>query len=251
VLLLAGGGFEGTESNGRRVHARRVTPVNLDFTGRALLPRAENRERLLLQAWQAPRSNALLGSGYSVPISLLGSAIQQAPMAHAGDLVITEFMKDPSAVSDSHGEWIELHNNKSWRLDIEGVTVSDFGGASFTLSNGGLGILLAPGQRYVLGNDSIELTNGGVPVDYAWSGFSLKNSNDEILLYAVNGNLIDAVVYDDGHRWPDTSGMSISLSHPVLDPTMNNDPSMWCHSTSVMGPGLDTGTPGLINEICP
>ena len=32
--------------------------------------------------------------------------VMTEPVLEAGDLVITEIMKDPSAVSDSNGEWV-------------------------------------------------------------------------------------------------------------------------------------------------
>ena len=253
LLLLAGEGFLGPEDCGRRVAPQRVQRVPLDPAGRCLLPLAENRGRLMLQAWQPPAAGEALGQGYSVPVTLLGSGASQslASAAHVGDLVVTEFMKDPSEVTDGNGEWIELYNNRNWRLDIEGVTVTDFSGASFVLSNGGMGIFLAPGERYVLGNNDDPATNGGVPVDYRWSGFSLKNSSDQILLYGTNGNLIDAVTYDNGVRWPDSPGMSISLTGQVIDPQLNNNPALWCHSSTTMGVGSDTGTPGAANEDCP
>lgn len=250
LLLLGGPADPGTPESGKRLRAREIVRVPLDPAGRFTLPAPPSAERLVLQVWQPPGSGEEAGSGFSIPITL-GGTVSLASAATIGDLVVTEFMKDPSAVTDGHGEWIELYNSKPWRLDIEGVTLADLSGASYVLNNGGLGILLAPGERYVLGNDGDPATNGGVPVDQVWSGFSLKNSSDEILLYGTNGYLVDAVVYDDGVRWPDTSGMSISLTHPVLDTVSNDTPGLWCHSSTALGSGGDTGTPGQPNDVCP
>ncbi len=245
VLLLAGPLDPTGARGGLRVDPRGSLVLGLDARGSARLQVEPPVGRIHIQAWQA-------GSGpwgaFSAPVTLGGVWASQAV---AGDLVVTEFMKDPSAVSDSHGEWIELKSNKAWRLDIEGVTLSDFSGASFTLDNGGQGILLAPDQRFVLGNDVDPSTNGGVPVDLEWSGFSLKNSSDEILVTGANGLLLDVVLYDDGDRWPDTPGMSISLADPVSDSFANDDPALWCTGASPIGAGPDSGTPGAVNDPCP
>ena len=251
LLLLIGERALGTEECGRRVRARRVLPIHLDLRGEFRIAPGVLGHPRAVQAWQAPRSGQRLGQGYSIPVSLVPAGPPLNSMAQTGDLVVTEFMKDPTVVTDNHGEWIELHNSKAWRLDIEGVTIADLGGASFTLDNAGMGILLAPGERYVIGNDADPVTNGGIAVDYQWSSFSLKNSSDEILVFAANGQPIDRVQYDDGVRWPDTPGMAIALSDNAISNLLNNDPGMWCHASSSMGTGSDTGTPGSANGICP
>ena len=245
VLLLSGPlGNPGTRG-GLRVQPRGSLTLRLDGKGNARLQLGRPVERIHLQAWQA--GGGAWGA-FSAPVTFGGPWASQAI---AGDLVVTEFMKDPSAVADSHGEWIELKSNKAWRLDIEGVTISDFSGASFTLDNGGQGILLAPNQRLVLGNDADPTTNGGVPVDWEWSGFSLRNSSDEILVTGADGLLLDVVLYDDGERWPDTAGSSVSLTDPVSDSFANDDPGLWCPGTSQIGEGPDSGTPGAANDVCP
>ncbi|MFT7486378.1 MAG: hypothetical protein ACI9F9_002233 [Candidatus Paceibacteria bacterium] len=251
LLMLAGTWIPGTETTGRRVDPHEVIPVGLDPLGRFSFKIGALDAGTVLQVWQPPLAGASLGSGYSIPVTLVPAGSSSMSVAHNGDLLITEFMKDPTAVTDSHGEWIELRSNKNWRLDIEGLTISDLSGASFTLGNNGLGIFLAPGERFVIGNDLDPVTNGGVAVQYQWSSFSLKNSSDEIMVSGANGIMIDMVGYDDGFRWPDTPGMSISLTEGIFHPAGNNDPSLWCHSSSAMGQGSDTGTPGSTNDICP
>ena len=43
------------------------------------------------------------------------------------EIVINEIMQNPSAVSDSNGEWFELHNPTAGAVDIDGWTVMDNG----------------------------------------------------------------------------------------------------------------------------
>ncbi len=256
VLLLCGDllGPQSLESSelgterGRRVHPHRVVRVEVDLQGRAQVPLGTPGSRTFVQAMQ-------LGVGsttgvYSVPITLMPMSQFQGSQARPGDLIVTEFMKDPSAVTDSHGEWIEILSTKAWRLDLEGVTFTDLSGASFTLNNAGRGILIAPGERFVVGSDGDLRSNGGIPVDYQWSGFSLKNSADQILVYDSVGRLLDGVTYDDGQRWPDEAGRSIYLSDEISDAMVNNDPGLWCSSSTRIGPGQDMGTPGSSNETC-
>jgi len=250
-LLLFGGLDARPQEDGRRVAPGGIIELELDGggLGRLCVPRPGPATRLFAQAWQSTASAA--SGAFSPPVTLDRRPPRQASVARPRDLVITEFMKDPSAVTDGHGEWVEIYSTKPWRLDIEGVTLSDYSGASFTLDNGGQGILLRPGQHFVIGNDTDPATNGGVPVDWQWSGFSLKNSADEIVLHDSLGRYLDKVTYDDGGRWPDEAGRSISLTGTILSSVANNGPGPWCSSTSTIGTGPDTGTPGAANDVCP
>lgn len=169
-----------------------------------------------------------------------------------GGVVITEFMKDPSAVVDTRGEWIELYNNLPWRVNLEGMVVADDAGSQVVLQNGGAGIRLAPGQYYVIGNNGDPALNGGVTVNYVYSGFVLGNGADQIELRRPSGLVVDRVDYDDGVAWPDDAGRSVSLTGAIRDATMNDDGSLWCSSTTHWNASsTDTGTPGAANDICP
>ena len=50
--------------------------------------------------------------------------IEDQPIAGA-PVVINEIMFDPSAVYDSRGEWIELHNTTGAAVDLDGWTIGD------------------------------------------------------------------------------------------------------------------------------
>ena len=169
-----------------------------------------------------------------------------------GDLVITEFMKDPTAVPDNMGEWLELYNTTSRPINIEGWTLSDDGSNKHTLANGKQLIVVPPGGYLVLGNNADPTTNGGVIVHHKYSGFTLANGADSIVLTARKGKLVDRVDYDDGIFWPDLPGMSISLHPASTNAYLNDDAGQWCHSTTPLFTGAtDTGTPGAPNDPCP
>ena len=161
------------------------------------------------------------------------------------ELVINEIMQNPSAVFDSNGEWLELFNPSGAPIDIDGWTLRDDDFDSHVITNGGP-LLVPAGGYLVLGNNANAGTNGGVSVDYQYSGFFLSNGGDEVVLVDDLGNEIDRVGYDGGPAFPDPNGASMALAIPALD---NNDGANWCTSTTPFGAG-DDGTPGAVND-CP
>ena len=161
------------------------------------------------------------------------------------ELVINEIMQDPSAVGDSAGEWFELYNPTDADIDVEGWTVQDNGSDSFVIANGSP-LIVPAGGYLILGNNADTTTNGGVAVDYEFSGMYVGNSDDELVLIDALGNEIDRVEYDGGPIFPDPTGASMALQNPALD---NNDGANWCTASTPYGAG-DLGTPGAAND-CP
>ncbi|HUR29146.1 MAG TPA: lamin tail domain-containing protein [Planctomycetota bacterium] len=196
-----------------------------------------------------PAGGSFLTTGV---ISLPNAPVQPVVAPQRGDVVITEIMKDPSFVADTHGEWFEIQNVSNHVVNIAGWKITDLGTNAHTILNGVQAILLAPGQRFVLGNDADPLTNGGVGVNYKYSSFTLGNAADSILLTSRSGLLVDEVDYDDGIFWPDVAGKTLSL-HPLAnDAVANDDPANWCVGQTMMAAGnTDMGTPGLLNDLCP
>ncbi len=166
-----------------------------------------------------------------------------AGSASAQIVIVNEIIQNPSAVSDANGEWFELFNNTNADIDIEGWRISDDDNDSHLINNGGP--LLIPANGYiVLGRNINSGTNGGVTVAYAYSGITLANGSDELVLQDGGSVEIDRVEWDNGATFPDPNGASMSLSDPTLD---NNIGANWCTSTSAFGAG-DLGTPGAINN---
>jgi Lamin Tail Domain len=166
------------------------------------------------------------------------------------NLVISEFQKDPTTVSDSKGEWIEITNLGLSAVDIEGWTLADLGTDATVLDAGGAGIIVPAGGRVVLGREGDTTLNGGIPVDAVYSGVTLSNGEDELVLIRPDGWVADQLMYDDGVNWPDEPGRAISLLPGAHDAQMNDDGANWCSATTVVGAGPDTGTPGAGNDDC-
>ena len=161
----------------------------------------------------------------------------------AGDIIITEIMQNPSAVYDTDGEWFEIYNTTGSDIDINGWYIKDNDTDSHQIASGGP--LLVPAHDYfVLSRNGNSATNGGVAVDYEYSGIDLANGADEIILFAADGTTeIDRIEYDGGSNWPDPTGASMYFTGQAAD--NNNDGSSW--STSQIpwdGSAGDAGSPG-------
>lgn len=159
-----------------------------------------------------------------------------------GSVVINEIMQNPSAVADDDGEWFELYNGDTVAYDLRGWTIADLGTDRHLIS-GEDPVMLEPGGYLVLGREADTLMNGGVMVDYEYSGFRLTNSGDAIIVIDEDSSEVDRVVYDGGPEFPNPTGASMALLDPGLD---NNDGASWTESAAPFGSG-DLGTPGTYN----
>ena len=155
-------------------------------------------------------------------------------------LTINEIMNNPSAVSDSDGEWFEIYNNGDVSHDLNGWTIKDNGSDSHVISSS---LVINPGEFKVLSNNFNQNTNGGLVVDYQYDGINLANGDDELVLIDPNGTVFDSVAYDGGPEFPDLTGASMGVIDAEID---NNVGSNWQASTTAYGEG-DLGTPGLPN----
>ncbi|WP_370003236.1 lamin tail domain-containing protein, partial [Winogradskyella sp.] len=175
-----------------------------------------------------------------------------------GDLVITEIMKDPTAVIDDNGEWFELHNTTASDIDIDGWTLKDDGTNNYIIDStidpvtGTGGVTVVPAGGYlVLGRSLDIMVNGGAPIDYAYqNNFNMGNGADEVVLVTPGSVEISRVNYDGGPNFPDVAGVSMQLNPTFLNEIDNDNGGNWCLSMSSYGDG-DLGTPGLPNEVCP
>jgi cysteine-rich repeat protein len=166
----------------------------------------------------------------------------------AGDIVITEIMKNPAEEFDWDGEWFEVYNPTGMDFELFGLEVSDLGTNSFTIDSS---VIVSAGGYAVFSNNGDFGSNGGVIVDYEYPGsFALANGDDEIVITNLNGpTIIDEVDYTDA-AFPDTEGYSLSLEPGVEDDSVLNDNGdYWCDGSSVIN-ASDFGTPGAQNDSC-
>ncbi len=166
----------------------------------------------------------------------------------AGDIVLSEVMQNPDAVSDNDGEWFEIFNATCHDVELEGLVVSDAGSEVFTVARG---LVVGAASYLLFACDANPAVNGWITPDYVYncSDLSLSNGYDELIL--ENATLtIDELAWDDGASFPDPTGASMSLDPTHLDAVENDDGAHWCEGSSVYGAG-DLGTPGSANDACP
>ncbi|NOZ75369.1 MAG: hypothetical protein GXO90_08345, partial [FCB group bacterium] len=156
----------------------------------------------------------------------------------SANVVISEIMPNPAAVSDSYGEWFELYNADTVAYDLTGWTIADGGVDHHVVTPDSGSLWIQPGDYLVMGRSQNEAANGGVRVDYQLSGFLLSNTEDEIIVYDAQNQLVDIVEYSGA--FPFSSGAAMYVSDFSAD---NNDPANWYIATTPYGLG-DLGTPG-------
>lgn len=167
----------------------------------------------------------------------------------AGDLVISEFMANPNAVTDANGEWFEVRALAA--VDLNGL---ELGNAAFVdgivadqtlASNDCLAVTV--GETVLFARDGDTMINGGLPpVDQTFS-FGLTNSN-AFLYLGYAGALLDQIGWTSSATGASTS-LDPDFYDPALDDTANDADPAWCYQTTVYGLG-DKGTPDADNGQC-
>jgi hypothetical protein len=157
-------------------------------------------------------------------------------------VIINEILKDPQAVPDAKGEWVELYNGCDSTLDLNGWLLRDGGRDSHVIESGGA-LPILPKDFLVLGRSADSTGNGGYVPDYVYTNFVLSNEEDEVVIVTPGGEVMDSVAYGTG--WPGGQGVSMELISPHDD---NADPAHWGLAVLPFGQG-DLGTPGHWNSI--
>jgi endonuclease/exonuclease/phosphatase family metal-dependent hydrolase len=155
------------------------------------------------------------------------------------NIVVTEVMVNPSAVSDTYGEWFEIYNNDTISIDLAGWRIADSEDNLHELQTVSIEFYIIPGDYLVLGRNADSAENGGYNADYEYWGFQLANSSDEIFLIDDEGRIVDEIEYQYP-SFPFSSGASMYLRNIDYD---NNVDTSWAMSDMEYGLG-DLGTPG-------
>ncbi|MEN8202896.1 MAG: DUF4493 domain-containing protein [Bacteroidota bacterium] len=173
--------------------------------------------------------------------------VPEGPIGY-GDLLISELMYNPAALSDTEGEWFEIYNSSSQVINLQNLVIErdDINRHVITES-----IELAPGAYYVLAR-TLQATDASNTYVYG-SAITLSNTGALLSLYNEDtdsgpGALIFSLNYGEA-GFPDGTGASISLSPEMLNATDAILGSSWCVSSSLYNTG-DSGTPGTVNDLC-
>jgi hypothetical protein len=176
------------------------------------------------------------------------SLLQPNGIIGYGELLITEIMCDPSAMSDTYGEWFEIYNNSADPVNLQHLVLERNGTNRHVITDS---IVLEPSSFFVFTRTDTAMDASG---SYVY-GTSITLPNTGAMLSISNketttgpGELIFGVDYS-GTGFPSGSGASISLDPSCFDPVAAILGSSWCLSSTMYGTG-DLGTPGRINDAC-
>jgi len=148
--------------------------------------------------------------------------------AAVGDLLITEVMANPAALSDSQGEWFELFNPTDEQINLFGIDLGDDGSNRHRFDSD---LLIPPGEFLTLARSA----DPGFQPDYVYSNFTLSNGSDEIVFYE---GLVEMLRLDYGPGFS-VAGRSRELQQ--LPMTASN----YVLTLASLGYGAgDIGTPG-------
>ena len=153
-----------------------------------------------------------------------------APSGPPPKIVINEIHYNPSDAQglDDDYEFFELVNNGAGSVNLQGFTISS--GVDFTFP----AATIAAGEYILLAKNAVTYNSLGCQV-FQWVDSSLSNSGELLQIDDQNGNVIDAVAFDDEGGWPlepDGGGPSLELTALSLD---NALPASWHSSTSSGG----------------
>jgi hypothetical protein len=173
----------------------------------------------------------------------VSASVDRPPMM-AGDLVITEIHRNPSAATELPLEWLEVYNPTADGILIDGLVVAD---------NNATNTLVAPGAAVPAGGYAViayeiePSMNGGVTAIAEYGGANpdiQMNNGDDVLRLTYNGTEIDVV--DWGSGWPGGQGIAMCLLFPYA--ADNNVAASWGDSVGSFGTGGDMGSPGAASS---
>ncbi len=177
-----------------------------------------------------------------------GSVIPPGGAVAYGDLLITEIMANPSALSDTEGEWFEIYNNSDHVISLQNLIIGRDDINIHTITDL---IELAPSAYLVLSRTDLSTS---VADEYIYgSDITLSNTGAILSIYnegteAAPGALIFALDYGEA-SFPEGTGASITLNPVLLNAADAILGSSWCTSSSAYSTG-DLGTPGAVNDAC-
>jgi len=166
----------------------------------------------------------------------------------SGELLITEIMYNPSALSDADGEYIEVKNVSDETINLRDLVIRR--GSNNDIHTIVDDILILPGETSLLGRSDLASPE----VDYVYTNISLLNSGDELYINeygtdGTDGSVICMVDYGAPDFNTSLNGTSIQLDPSVSDVNDALLGTNWCESTTVYSTG-DFGSPGSENENC-
>jgi hypothetical protein len=156
----------------------------------------------------------------------------------AGEIVITEWMPNPSLVNDNAGEWVEVQALAAF--DLNGLQLGDAALATSPVVTASTCVPIASGAYALFAQGSDPLVNGMLPpVDGTFpTGVDLVNTNGTVQV-GIDGAPLDMKTWVSS-----AAALSIQID---TDGTQCNAPA-----TTPLYNGIDAGTPEAVHAAeCP
>ena len=156
-------------------------------------------------------SSVVVSATNSVAVSLSCTGTCPASFSE-GDLLITEIMVDPNAVTDAAGEWFEVVNHYGSRVNLKGMTLTDDGGSHVVLDD----VSIDDGDIAVFCAEDNPAGNGGVTCDYEYGSDLLFDNAGDFLELSYGSTTFDEV--DFGYlstAWSIPSGAALALAFQI------------------------------------
>jgi len=176
------------------------------------------------------KENVMQAKGIA-QFGLLCSLSLFAGFSHAmmvSDLLISEVMVNPAALSDARGEWFELYNPTTETINLRSLTIGDDGSDHHKIESD---LLILPGEYLTLAR---YFDPGFIP-DYVYDDFTLSNSGDEIVF---SDGISELLRLDYGSDFAAAGRSRELVGLPMI--ASNYDLTL---ASLDYGPG-DIGTPG-------
>ncbi|MEC7946188.1 MAG: lamin tail domain-containing protein, partial [Myxococcota bacterium] len=210
-------------------------------------------------AWKLEPRDASDFAGHASP-PCAGDAC--VPDLSAGDLIITEVMNDvPSGDAEDHCEWIEVYNNTTGSVDLQGLGVGDDDSSTGSVStsvvvDAGSYTVLGKGSAAQWATDCPTLAAVITPSAHYGSGPNLSNGGDPVRIFQFDGTAID----ETGTNITDASaadysmvsldadeGYSSELNAAPTSEEANDEAAEWCQASAEIGRSGVFGSPGAAN----
>lgn len=141
------------------------------------------------------------------------------------NIVITELMYNPPELGTDSLEFIELYNNGSNDVNLEGFYFSE--GVTYTFPS----VTMQPGTYLLVAVNAQAMQRTFGVTALQWTSGALNNGGELVRLKDKFGYTVDSVYYDDVLPW-DTLADGWGHSLTLCDPNANNAlPESWTHST--------------------
>lgn len=162
-----------------------------------------------------------------------------------GDLVITEWMSDPGAISDTDGEYFEFVAKSAFDFNQVAFRVGTTGAPRWIAASVNCVPAMA-NTYYLIGRNPNGAVNGGLPAFVATMPSTALTTTSVLTLFNPDGGVADSVTTSGGGN-----GISEQVNPSFLTPADNDANHCNTPMGTTYGTTTNRGSPALANPACP